>query len=140
MSSPAANAFIMAVKRPRTKALAAGELTDQQLTLDSVLSLVLRRAGRKHVILYVDEILKIDDNNVINNLMLNLAAAQDDGMKYKLRAYFSALKVDIFASAQSRSGRAIISTPLSVSQICMIRGKMWNRMLGTLVALICTSS
>ena len=91
--------------------LAAGELTGDLLSLKSVLSVVSRRANRKRIVLYMDEILKIDDSEVINQLVMRLSAAQDEE-SYSLRVCYSALKVDIFERVKTYSGRMIICTPL----------------------------
>ena len=106
-------------------AVASGILSPRHLTLKSVLSLVSRRAGRKHIVLYVDEILKMYDSDATNDLVVSLSAEQDEedegedmdkdkdeNPPYSLRVCYSALKVDIFARARSFSGRDIISTPL----------------------------
>ena len=94
-------------------ALESGDLPEYLLTLESVLSLVACRAGRKNIVLYVDEILKINDSNLVSNLVRKLAAAQDMySASPTLRVYFSAVKADIFAMKTSYCGRDIISTPL----------------------------
>ena len=102
-----------------TTELAAGELTDQQLMLSSVLSMVARRAGRKHIILYVDDILHIADIESRNKLLLMLAAAQDVMQtSFTLRVCFSAIN----ESAQSNSRRALYSTPLPPLNKTVLRG------------------
>ena len=59
-------------------ALAAGALTNEHLTLKSVLSLVSRRAGRTHIVLYVDEVLKMYNCDAMNALIVRLSVAQDE--------------------------------------------------------------
>ena len=104
-------------------ALAAGVVTNEHLTLESVLSLVSRRAGRKRIVLYVDEILKMYDSDAMNNLVVHFSAAQDEEDEgedededekppYSLRVCYSDLKDDIFARVRNFSGRDIICTPL----------------------------
>ena len=94
-----------------TTAKKAGELTNDLLSFKSVISIVLRRASRKRIVLFIDEILKMDDSEVMNQLVLRLSAAQDEE-SYSLRVCYSALKVDIFERVKAYSGRKIICTPL----------------------------
>ena len=94
-----------------TTAMKAGEVTDELLSLKAVLKLVSRRTGRKRIVLFIDEILKIYDSDVMNHLVLRLCAAQDE-VSYSLRGCYSALRVDIFERVRSNSGRDIICTPL----------------------------
>ena len=108
-----------------SNALAAGVVTDEHQTLESVLSLVSRRAGRTHIVLYVDEVLKMYDSDAMNNLVVHLSAAQDEEDEdegedededekppYSHRVCYSDLKDDIFARVRNFSGRDIICTPL----------------------------
>ena len=60
------------------KAVVAGILTNEHLTLESVLSLVSRRAGRTHIVLYVDEVLKMYNCDTMNTLIVRLSVAQDE--------------------------------------------------------------
>ena len=106
-----------------TTALAAGELTDQLLMLSSVLSLVARRAGRKHIILFVDDILHVADIESRNKLLLMLAAEQDVMQtSFTLRVCFSAINTDYFERAKSISRRALYSTPLPPLDKTVLRG------------------
>ena len=93
-------------------ALKSGKLPPQEFTLSSVLSLVAQRAKKKNVVLLIDEILKVTDSDIKNDLVLRLASEQDKRGSYTLRVLFSALKVDIFARARTNSGRQIVSIPL----------------------------
>ena len=92
-------------------AVIAGEVTDNLLSLKSVLSLVSRRASRKRIVLYMDEMSKIDDSKLMNHLVEILSAAQDEE-SHSLRVCYSALKVDIFERIKEYSRRMIICTPL----------------------------
>ena len=109
------NVTITEIFRAITTSLAAGELNDELLTLKSMLSIVAQRSGRKCIVLFVDEILKVSDREVMNTLVLSLNAVQDvHHNPFTLRVCFSALEVDTFASAQRISGRNIISSPLTL--------------------------
>ena len=96
-----------------TAALRSGTLPPDEFNLSKVLSLVSRRSGRKHVILLIDEILKVTDDSIKDEIVLALASEQDiKDYSYTLRVLFSSLKVDIFAKAKTYSGRPISSVSL----------------------------
>ena len=93
-------------------ALKSGKLLPQEFTLSSVLSLVAQRAKKKHVVLLIDEILKVTNSDIRNDLVLRLASEQDKKGSCTLRVLFSSLRVDIFAIAKASSRRQIVSIPL----------------------------
>ena len=93
-------------------AVASGELASRHLRLESVLPLIARRAGRKHIILFVDEIRNISDSEVRNSLVAHLAGEQDVVHdSHSLRICFSTQRVD-FSAIRSLCGRKICCTPL----------------------------
>ena len=100
-----------------TTVVYSGQLSDHLFRMGSVISLIAHRTGRKRILVFVDEILKIRNSEIIaaKDLLLKLAAQQDLNIGlYSLLVSFSALKVDIFACVKSWMNRRIISTPLPI--------------------------
>jgi len=91
----------------------SGRLPVQFLTFDEVLSLVSQRSQRKYINLLVDELLKITNDILLNDIVKSLAAEQDIQYRpFNLRVCFSSLKVGVFKLAETDSGRKVTSIPL----------------------------